>query len=87
MSTGLECEFVEVKPGAWYYVLEHGSAPMMAWDWHEHASAYGPFATFEKAHDQLRRRHANPGGYSTSEYRHGFEPDETLAELVAEATL
>lgn len=82
MSTNNECEFVEVKPGKWYYVLEDYSAPKNAWDWREYATAYGPFKTEEAAATHLQRNHANPGGSFTLEYEEGFEPDSTLAKLI-----
>jgi hypothetical protein len=85
MSTGLECEFIEVKPGSWYYLLEGWDAPKMADDWREYANAYGPFQNVEEAQEHLRRNHANPGGYSTSSYEPGFEPGPVLAGLLAEA--
>ena len=85
MSTNSECEFIEVEPGEWYYVLEHIHAPKNAWDWREFASACGPFATLDLAREHLRTHHANPGGYSTQEYVDGFTPDEVLAELLKEA--
>ena len=44
MSTGLECDLIEVEPQQWYYVLDQGS-PRDAWDWREYANAYGPFPT------------------------------------------
>jgi hypothetical protein len=76
MSTGLECIFVEEKPGRWFYVLEDGSAPKDAWDWMDYATAYGPFKTMEAAHDHLDRHHANPGGYSV--YKHDEKETATL---------
>lgn len=86
MSTGLECEFIEVAPGEWYYLLEQGSAPKIAWDWREYANAYGSFRTYEEAHKHLRDHHANPGGHTVQEYVEGFKPDNMLAELLSEAT-
>lgn len=86
MSTGLNCEFVEVEPGKWYYLLEDGSAPKMAWDWREFAHAYGPFSLYDEASEHLRRHHANPGGSLTIPYVGGASPDGVLAGLIAEAT-
>ncbi len=63
MSTGLDCEFVEQQDG-WVYILEQPTAPKLTWDWREYADTFGPFATFEIAHDHLRDNHANPGGYA-----------------------
>lgn len=65
MSTGQECMFVEEKPGHWHYVLEDYNAPKNSWDWMEHAKAYGPFQTEEKACQHLSDNHANPGGSFT----------------------
>lgn len=85
MSTGLNCEYVEVEPGKWYYILERGSAPKNAWDWREYADGYGPFATFDAAHTHCRDNHANPGGYTQAPYQEGYEPDEVMRTLIAEA--
>jgi hypothetical protein len=66
MSTGLNCEFIQVtesgNPDQHYYILEGFDSPKMAWDWREYAQAYGPFATEQIAMEDLRRNHANPGG-------------------------
>lgn len=84
MSTGLNCQFIEPEPGRWFYLLEDWSSPKGAWDWREFATAYGPFDSFEEAHEHLRENHANPGGYSIVE--HGeYQTEEVLEQLVAEA--
>ena len=85
MSTGLECAFIEVKPNRWYYLLEQGSAPKQSWDWREYADAYGLFDSYEEAREHLSDNHANPGGHFITRYEEGFEPDEVLAKLIAEA--
>ncbi|MET8411727.1 hypothetical protein ABZV34_27140 [Streptomyces sp. NPDC005195] len=87
MSTGLECQFIEVKHGQWYYVLEDGDAPKGAFDWREYATAYGPFTTHDAAADHLITTHANPGGYEICRYTDGFEPDTVLAALLADSRL
>jgi hypothetical protein len=85
MSTGCNCELLEVKKGEWWYVLEDYSAPKNSWDWREYASAYGPFGTKEIALKHLRDNHANPGGYSSMEYTPDYRPDEVMLKLMAEA--
>ena len=72
MSTGLECEFLCLqangKPaGEWFYILQDWSCPVGAWDWHEYATAFGPFDSYEQADAHLRANHANPGGASVSQ--------------------
>lgn len=72
MSTGLECEFLWLqangKPdGEWFYILEEWDAPKNSWDWHEYATAFGPFPTEDAAQEHLRANHANPGGRSVSQ--------------------
>ncbi len=67
MSTGLECAFVEVDPGRWYYALENGFGDRNS-SWLDSADAYGPFATFDEAHAHLTDNHSNPGGFSMAEY-------------------
>jgi hypothetical protein len=85
MSTGLECSFVEVKPGEWWYLLESGFAPKNAWDWREFADAYGPFKTEDEASEHLRKNHANPGGSSLCPYEDGYQPDDVMKKLMEEA--
>jgi hypothetical protein len=85
MSTDQACAFIEVQPGHWYYLLEDWDAPKGAYDWREYATAYGPFGTENKAIEHLSDNHANPGGWSRSPYREGFEPDDVLAQLIEES--
>lgn len=84
MSTGLECDFIEVEPAVWYYLLQDWSCPVGAWDWREFATAYGPFATYEEAHEHLRTNHANPGGHTVREFREGYKPNATLQKAIDE---
>ena len=90
MSTNSECGIVEVRTNAWYYLLEDRHAPQNAWDWREHAQAYGPFNTADAAVEHLRRNHANPGGYWTSPLPPGkpaldLTDDAVLQRLISEA--
>jgi hypothetical protein len=83
-STGLECQFIEYKPGVWYYLLENWDSPKGGWDWRESATAYGPFPTWEEGREHLHENHANPGGSSritNAELR----PDEVLDNAIAHA--
>ena len=84
MSTGLSCEFVEPKPGEWYYILEDWSAPKQSWDWREFATAYGPFKSEEEANEHLGDNHANPGG-ATITSNDVYREDETYLKLFREA--
>jgi hypothetical protein len=82
VSTNSECLFFKWSTG-WFYLLEDYHAPKNAWDWREHAQAWGPFDTRDKAYEHLGRCHANPGGSSTDE-----TPDLTntvLQQAVREA--
>lgn len=63
MSTGFECEIRELRPGAWYYILQDWDCPVGAWDWREYASVVGPYASAELAIKGLHDNEANPGGY------------------------
>lgn len=84
MSTCLNCEIVERKPGEWYYVLEDGSAPKEAWDWRDFATAYGSFESYEKAGKHLDDNHPNPGGHSV--VRHAeYREDEVYGKLFEDA--
>jgi len=85
MSTGLACSFIEIQPGCWYYILQNWAAPAHARDWRKHATAYGPFDSFDTADQHLEDNHANPGGATVSRYEPGYEPDEVLAGLIARA--
>lgn len=90
MSTGCECRFYEIKRDSWIYVLENYNAPKNSWDWRDHATAYGPFDSFESAEQHLDDNHANPGGFSKIELPAGqdeldLSKDETLKRLVEDA--
>lgn len=73
MSTGAECEFVQVRSDAWYYLLER--MPFegeQRWGhWLEDADCYGPFATFDAAKQHLDDNHCNPGGFWTRQLPDG----------------
>lgn len=84
MSTGLNCVFIEPKPGTWYYVLEHGFAPKNAWDWREYASCYGPFSSEDAAIEHLSDNHANPGGWGTVANSR-YKSDPIYEKLIAGA--
>ena len=84
-STNSNCEFIEWKPGQWYYILEDYGAPKDAWDWRENSTAYGPFGSEEEAHIHLRENQTNPGGSSTSRYNPGKKVDKTLETLITRA--
>jgi len=91
MSSGLECQFIEIRKHRWYYLLEDSFAPTGAWDWREYAKAYGPFVNYEAADEHLVENHSNPGGHSISALPEGKEELDlarapTLAKLIAEAT-
>lgn len=87
MSTGLECEFIEYEPGRWYYILQNWDCPRMCWDWHEYATAYGPFTTEEEADQHLRDTQPNPGGSSTQAYDeiHAARRNAVLVDLIKHA--
>ena len=89
MSTGLECDILNVKGLGWFYILQAHDCPVSAWDWHEHSPhADGPFPDEEAAFGALRRHHANPGGYSTHEM-HLLQvlASPTLRDIIEHATL
>ena len=89
MSTNLNCEYVEYRPGEWYYILEWGSAPKDAWDWREFADASGPFGTRDAAAQHLHNYNANPGGaniYPYTEEWEAFRNNEVVQKLIREAT-
>lgn len=85
MSSGLNCEFIEFTPGNWYYVLEKWDAPREAFDWHEYASACGPFVSYEAATDYFCEHERNPGGWNPRKYDPAFQKNEILKELVNDA--
>lgn len=90
MSTNSECLFVQIKADEWFYVLEDYSAPKNAYNWMDHATAYGPFKTEDEANKHLRDNHANPGGSCTEELIEGvaerdLSGDDVLSNLIAEA--
>jgi hypothetical protein len=78
MSTGLDCRFVHLTKG-WYYFLER-------WSSREDYTAWGPFASFTIAHTHLHDHHANPGGFSSeSENSPAREPRGWEIELIKDA--
>jgi hypothetical protein len=85
MSTGCECQFIEVKPNEWWYLLEEYNAPKNSWDWREFAEAYGPFSSEDEAGEHLSKNHANPGGREIQVYQEGFQPDAILTKLMNDA--
>jgi hypothetical protein len=87
MSTNSECDFIEIAPGKWYYVLEDYDAPKNSFDWREHASCFGPFRTEEAADAHLRDNHANPGGSCSCPYEDGYKMDEVMEKLVKSAII
>lgn len=87
MSTNSECLFIEIERGKWFYILEDYSAPKNAWDWREHASCYGPFASEAEADQHLCDSHASPGGaciaaLGEGEERVDIEKDPVLKGLI-----
>ena len=63
MSTGADCQFVERKPGKWWYELQrypYGAT--------EEYDEFGPFKSLEAAEKHLHDNHANPGGAMISYY-------------------
>lgn len=90
MSTGCKCSKIEVATDKWYYLLEDRNAPKNAWDWRDHATAYGPFPTDEAADQHLSDNHPNPGGSSTIKLPAGevsldLEKDPVLKQLIETA--
>lgn len=68
MSTGLECDIINIKGLGWFYILQAWDCPAGAWDWREHdPDAGGPFPSDDATFAGLRRKHANPGGYGVGE--------------------
>jgi len=87
MSSGLKCDFVEQRPGRWFYLLERHDAPARTWNWHEFVDAYGPFATIDEAETHLLEYHVNPGGWMVFPYDPANPPDADEDEVFAKATL
>lgn len=85
MSTNSNCEFDEVKPGEWYYLLENYSAPKHADDWREYSRAFGPFKTEDAASDHLSKHHANPGSATINSASDGYVPDDVVLGLIKSA--
>lgn len=86
MSQNRELEFVETAPGAWYYLLQDATAPVESWDWHEHATAYGPFPSYEAAseHQYGYSRISTPGETVSRIEDHG--PDDAIHTAISKAT-
>lgn len=89
-STNSECDFTEVAPGEWWYLLDQmpnydDEGEDHRWDWREDAIAEGPFASYDEAREHLRNNHPNPGGHSYSEYHPDFKPDAVMLGKMEEA--
>ena len=90
MSTGFNCEIVSIRAddhphdGSWFYILQDWNCPVGAWDWREHATAYGPFASEDDAQFHLQKYQANPGGWSVGENVE-LDGDDVLRRLVRAA--
>lgn len=83
MSTNSECEIVGLDNGQWFWVLEDYNAPKNAWDWREYASCGGPYSTADRAHADMLRGRANPGGHGKTEMTVGQAmADKVLRELI-----
>jgi len=85
---GQELEFVERRPGDWFFVLGAywGSA---AWDWREDAMAYGPFGSEQEARECQVHDHPGPSGsrvLTHDRYRQDeFHEDKLYVRLFEEA--
>lgn len=94
MSSGMECLFIELKPGTWYYVLQMDESPFEhgCFCWYDNATGYGPFDSYDAACDHLRENHRNPGGHGIRSLPDGaieadLTDDKELAELIAKASV
>lgn len=86
MSSGLELEFVEYRPGQWYWIRQSSFCPVECWDWREHDPVVtGPFPSFESADADYRTNERNTGGHSAHPHRPEFLEDKTLAACIARA--
>lgn len=90
MSSGCECETIQIAIDKWYYLLEDESAPKNAWDWRHYAIAYGPFPTKDAADEHLCNNHRNTGGGCIEELPAGqdnldLEKDPVLKRLIETA--
>lgn len=86
MSVQRECMYIETSPGKWYIVVEDCDAPRNAFDWLDNAQAYGPYETFDKAHDGFDMLgEPNPGGFHECPYEEGQELSENLQALIDKA--
>lgn len=61
MSTSLECQIIEMRPGQWYYLAEPAMARGLTYDWREQSIATGPFASSDAAAEHIARHHADAG--------------------------
>lgn len=86
MSSGLELQFIEYTPGAWYWIRQSGFCPVEHWDWREHEpDVVGPFATYETADASYCEHERNAGGHSINPHHADHATDKTLAQCIASA--
>jgi hypothetical protein len=87
MSSGLELNFVEFQPGAWYWIRQSSFCPVECWDWREHdPDVVGPFASYEAADESYCANERNTGGCSIIDYGPKHAQDKALVAAIAAAT-
>jgi hypothetical protein len=68
-----ELQFIELASGDWFYIIEDRDAPRDAWDWHEYATAHGPFPTLEAAQDHEYNSDSDTSGAEIVEFTGAIE--------------
>lgn len=91
MSSGANCQIIEVKRDKWYYLLERDPDSDSGDDWREDANCHGPFSSPDAATEHLDRNYANPGDWWETPLPKGqdevdLSQDATLAAAIARAS-
>lgn len=80
MSTGLDCQIVEIQPNEWYYELEqYGNRDMY--------DVFGPFPTDTAAEQHIHDHQANPGGWCVTAYNPEYATSDDKLEAYRKAAL
>lgn len=82
MSYRRPCEFWEVNPDEWYYILAQD--PGMGWL--NDATAYGPFDSKDDTHQHLKDNHSNPGGCTIYHHDYDGDIDDQRETIIDKAT-
>ena len=69
-----ELQFIETASGDWFYIIEDRDAPSDTWNWHDYATAHGPFPNLDAAQDHEYRSDSDTSGAEIVEWSGKLDP-------------